>query len=83
MRIDWRITKADVRAVESLLAEHCSSPPVRRRRAENLARHKPKVRKYDFWFRLVVALVTTQQKSGPGSHVHTFIHKDPFPLSYR
>ena len=32
---------------------------------------------------MVCALLTTRQKAGPGTAIHKFIKKKPFPLSYR
>lgn len=34
-----------------------------------------------FWHRMVACLLTTQQRSGPGSAVDRFISVNPFPLS--
>ena len=58
------------------------NPFVRGRIATNLRDHKPPVTKELFWEVMVACLLTTQQRSGPGSHVTRFISTSPCLLRH-
>ena len=83
MRLTWEIEPDDVQRVKSFLALHKSSPFVKRRKERNCRSDKPKVRKDKFWRQLVACLLTTQQRSGPGSAVTRFINNRPFSLNFK
>jgi len=83
MRITWQIEKQDIARVKSLLAYYKDHPMVRRRIECNLSDTKPRVSRSRFWRALITCLLTTQQKSGPGSAIFRFTHTRPFPLNYQ
>ena len=58
-------------------------PLVQQRIERNLSETKPEVSKDGFWYVMVSCLLTTQQRSGPGSAVTRFINSRPFPLNYQ
>ena len=82
MKIDWIVTQQDVAQVQAFVAAQSENPLVMDRRRRNLAKSKPKVSLQQFWRRMVAARLTSQQKSGPESHVARFIRSRPFPLAY-
>ncbi len=82
MRITWRIYAADVRRVKDFLRAQENEPFVEARRARNLPPRKKPVSKARFWRALIMGLVTTQQPSGPGGKVSTFLRSSPFPLTF-
>lgn len=83
MKIDWQISSADVGKVKKLLEKYRSHPVVKRRKKRNLASEKPLISKQQFWQAMVGCLLTTQQRSGAGSHVERYMRQRPFPLAYR
>jgi hypothetical protein len=82
MRIVWQIEPEDVGRVRSFLELHQDDPFVRYRIERNLRAEKPDVSKEEFWQVLVSCLLTSQQRSGPGTPVTRFISTVPFPLNY-
>jgi len=82
MRLIWEFTTDDVTAVESVVIRHERHPMVLDRRLRNLADDKPPVDRNRFWKALTMALLTTQQRVGPGSAVTRFLASTPFVLSY-
>ena len=83
MKLTWEIEPEDVQRVKSFLAAHKSSAFVQQRIDRNCRPNKPRVRKAAFWRQLVACLLTTQQRSGPGSAVSRFNNTKPFPLNYK
>ena len=83
MRIVWQIEPTDVARVGSFLELHQDSPFVQRRIRRNLGADKAAVSKEQFWKVLVACLLTSQQRSGPGTAVARFTRATPFPLNYR
>lgn len=82
MKIEWTISRGDVERVKALLRKQKDNALVRKRRAENLAKIKPRVRRKQFWFQMVSMRLTSVQRSGPDSYVGKFKRKEPFPLAY-
>ena len=83
MDMQWKIDAADIRRVKSFFKDHQRCDFVRERMKKNVRGIGRGRTISKFWRGLVVALVTTQQRSGPGSAVRTFLRSTPFPLSYR
>src|ERR1700756_2263927 len=81
MRLEWKIEPADVVRLQAFVSSQEATTVVRVRRAVNLASTKPVVTENRLWKALVCMRLTTQQKSGPESHVSRFSRKNPFPLS--
>ena len=82
MRVTWEFTQKDIAAVRSAVAQFRDHPIVRDRLARNLAASKPSVSRDRFWKALTMALLTTQQPSGPTSAVTRLLASDLFPLGY-
>jgi len=57
-----------------------SNPLVRKRQQRNVDGVRAPADHDQFWEALASALLTTQQRSGPGSAVNRFITSTPFPL---
>src|SRR4051794_28225550 len=82
MKIVWEIDAGDVARARQFFDLHRSNPFVRGRVASNLSDRKPPVTKELFWEVLIACLLTTQQRSGPGSHVTRFISTSPCLLRH-
>lgn len=82
MNIKWRVTQKDIQTVRDLVKAYEDNALVQDRLARNLAADKPRVTRQRFWKHLVISLLTTQQRSGPGSAVARFANTRPFPLKY-
>jgi len=82
MKLHWEIAPEDVEAVHSFLALHQDDAFVKSRIEKNLREDKPAITKDEFWYWMVVCLLTTQQRSGPTSAVTRFSNTKPFPLEY-
>ena len=83
MDIEWHISRDDVVRIKTLVHQQANNALVRARRAENLAKSKPQVRRNRFWYQMVSMRLTSVQRSGPHSHVARFIRTKPFPLRYK
>jgi hypothetical protein len=83
MKLVWQIEDADKAVVKALMDVMGDHPFVQKRREENLAESKAPVTRGFFWSRLVLCLLSTQQRSGPGSATARFAAVQPFPLSWR
>lgn len=82
MKIIWQIDTKDIAQVNEFFTRHKENTFVRNRIATNLKNDKPPVTKERFWEVMISCLLTTQQRSGPGSSVTRFISTTPFPLNY-
>ena len=82
MKLVWQIEDQDRAVVEALMDEMGDRPFVRKRRNEDLAESEAPVTREFFWSRLVLCLLSTQQRSGPGSATSRFAAVQPFPLSW-
>jgi hypothetical protein len=82
MRIDWLFTKHDIASVRNEVERHAASPLLADRRARNLSPRKEEVSRQRFWRALCMALLTTQQPSGPVSAVSRLLCTRPFPLAH-
>lgn len=83
MDIVWKVDRKDIAAVKQFVEKHEAHPLVRHRSRVNLASKKKPVSKAIFWKRMASCLLTSQQRSGPGSAVAEFVTRHPFPLAYR
>lgn len=82
MRIVWQIDDGDIARVKGFLDLHRDDPFVKSRIATNLGGDKPPVSRERFWEVMIACLLTTQQRSGPGSPVTRFISTSPFRLRH-
>lgn len=77
----WPIAEGDISAVQKVLRVTKNSRFVANRIQRNVSGCAPEFSGDEFWRVLLGCLLTTQQKSGPGSAVARFLMLKPFPLS--
>jgi hypothetical protein len=82
MKIIWQIDSEDIARVKDFFDLHRDNAFVKMRIATNLAKDKKPVTKELFWEVMVACLLTTQQRSGPGSAVTRFISTSPCLLRH-
>jgi hypothetical protein len=83
MKINWQIDPEDIAKVKTFFDLHRDNAFVKMRIATNLKDDKPPVTKELFWEVMIACLLTTQQRSGPGSAVTRFISTTPFLLQHK
>jgi thermostable 8-oxoguanine DNA glycosylase len=83
MNLTWEIEEQDIEKVVSFYIKWSNDPFVRLRLKRNIERPRPRITKDHLWMTLVGCLLTTQQRSGPGSAVKRFLDANPFPLNYK
>lgn len=81
MKLIWQIDEDDIKKVKEFYNTHCDNSFVKTRMERNINNIGLSLTKEFFWKSMVCALLTTQQKSGPFSHVTRFMNSDPFLLS--
>ncbi len=81
MKLQWHISATDKKRVQALVASQAHDAFVRNRIAKNVSGDLCSLSKSHVWHALVACLLTTQQRSGPGSKVQSLIEARPFPLS--
>lgn len=72
----WKTGHKDRKAYKSLIDKYHKHPLVLHRIEKNIKRRHIKVSKQSFWSALVGCLITTQQRSGPGSPTQNFLQSD-------
>ena len=81
MNVAWNIEDADVERVCKLMDMMKDRPFVKNRQERNIVLEKlPKFSRDRFWYVMVACLLSTQQRSGPGSRLASFLKSTPFPL---
>lgn len=83
MKIAWKISAADTRHILEFLERYADSEVVRERERRNLHRSRTTPGKSKVWRRMIGCLLSTQQRSGPGSATNRFNRLRPYPLCYR
>jgi len=83
MQLVWKISARDARRIEAFVRERRRHPFVQLRIKRNIRKERPPVNIDRFWHAMWVGLLTTQQKSGPGSSVRRFLRQKPFALTHR
>ena len=73
MKLKWVIQAADERAYRAFVAQRNDHKFVRERRSRNLKRIGIDLTLGNFWHKLAVCLLTTQQPSGENSKVAKFL----------
>ncbi len=82
MMLKWKIEGHDVKKVISFFDKWANDPFVKNRKRRNVDIPRPIISREETWRVLVGCLLTTQQRSGPGSVVKRILDENPFPLSY-
>ena len=81
MKLTWHVEPQDIQRVRAFVEQYRGNAFVQLRLKRNVEGGKPEVTKENFWQAMVACLLTTQQRSGPGSAVTRLINTEPFPLS--
>lgn len=82
MRHSWQISAADVKRVRDFVAAQSDRQFVKKRLASIRGRKSPP-QKDRVWYGMTGCLLSTQQRSGPGSATTRLLAQRPFPLAYR
>jgi hypothetical protein len=82
MKIVWQIEPDDFAKVKTFFDRHKDNAFVKMRIATNLKDDKQPVTKVLFWQTMISCLLTTQQRSGPGTSVTRFMLASPFLLPH-
>lgn len=82
MDIIWKLEPGEREKLREFIASHQDNAFVRYRIRNNIKSPPTSVSLEMFWERLVGALLTSQQRSGPDSHVARFLRHEPFLLSF-
>jgi hypothetical protein len=82
MKITWQIDPEDISKVKKFFDRHKDNAFVKFRIAANLNEDKQPVTKVLFWKTMISCLLTTQQRSGPGTSIARFMSAKPFPLQH-
>jgi hypothetical protein len=83
MQLHWRVTQRDARRLRKFVLDRRRTPFVRHRLHRNVRGIRPPLNLPRFWKAVLLGLLTTQQRSGPGSPVNRLLARRPFPLTYR
>lgn len=83
MQLSWAFTPKEVEAVAALVEERLAlgRRMVTGRLRNNVLGAPPVLDAEDLWLAHIMCLVTSQQRSGPGSPVDQFLTQVPFPVS--
>jgi hypothetical protein len=82
MRLQWRVTAADIKGIKKLISEQRNNALVRLRIDKNCSPRKQRITKARFWQQMVCMRLTSQQNSSPHGPVGRFAREKPFPLKY-
>jgi hypothetical protein len=81
MRIRWEVSDAEIDRVKVFFAGQAARPFVCKRIDKNVLGPTPQITPELVWRVAVACLLTTQQRSGPGTAISRFISLEPNPLS--
>jgi hypothetical protein len=79
---DWEISDTDIDTTLSFVHEMMGKNYVKKRIRDNIAFPPPEISQLLIWEGMFDCLLSTRQKSGPGSAIAMFLNQNPFPLPY-
>lgn len=83
MKIEWHIEKGDIDKIHVLIEEQQSKRFVKKRIARNINENTNlKFSEELFWEKMILCLLSSQQKSGSGSPISNFCKLNPFHLRF-
>jgi thermostable 8-oxoguanine DNA glycosylase len=82
MEIIWRLDESDITRLQEFVTAHAGNDYVRARIQRNVLAPPAAVDIDTLWREVVYCLLTSQQRSGPGSPVRRFMRLQPFPVAY-
>lgn len=83
MSLNWKIQDADIEEIRGLVSRQETNPFFQLRKSRNVDHNHPPISRDRFWMAMIGCLLTTQQRSGPGSAVNRLLNSNPFALRYR
>lgn len=81
MKVNIQFEKTDLQSVQFIIEQYHSHPYVLYRQKRNLTEPIPGHSESSMWSVLLMCLLTSQQRSSPGSVIDRFLNLLPFPLS--
>lgn len=82
MKLMWHIESHEIDAIKRFIKQHENNVFVQTRIKRNIHGQRDPITIDTFWDHHVASLVTTQQRSGPGSRVNTFVNSHSFVRQY-
>lgn len=79
-RLTWEIDSSLIDSVNDFYSKHKDNTFVKIRERRNIKKQDLDLTKEFLWEKIIVCLLTSQQKSGPNSRVSIFCMTKPFPL---
>lgn len=80
MNLQWAVDQGDCAVVDQLIQREKDKEFFKIRIGRNVSGPPPEISHERIWKAFVLCLLTTQQRSGPGSAVMKFLCAQPFPL---
>lgn len=75
-QVEWQFSGKEINNVLGIISEQEDDPFVRKRREQNVEVADINITQEQFWNALLAALLTSQQRSGPDSHVSKFLKNE-------
>lgn len=72
-QVEWRFSEEEMNHIQQIITTQEENPFVQKRREKNVKETKISVSGTEFWNAHLTALLTSQQRSGPDSHVSRFV----------
>jgi hypothetical protein len=82
-RLTWEIDSTLIDSVKDFYSKHENNTFVKIREKRNIKKQGLNLTKEFLWEKIIVCLLTSQQKSGPNSRVSIFCSTKPFPLGLK
>ena len=81
MKWHAEIERVDINAVQDLIEKQSSHSLMADRDMRNVQQPPPSITEENMWQSMIMCLITTQNPSGAGSAIESFLSKQPFSLS--
>jgi len=80
-QVEWYFSDEEVKNILDIVGKQEENPFVQKRREQNVALADINITQMEFWNAHLAALLTSQQRSGPDSHVSKFLKNEIDTLS--
>jgi len=80
-QVNWKFSEAEISNIQGIIDEQETNPFVQKRREQNAVEAGIKMTADQFWNAHLAALLTSQQRSGPESHVSQFLKEEIHTVS--
>jgi hypothetical protein len=80
-QIEWKFSEEEINHIQDIIADQENNPFVQMRWEQNVSKVEIDVSEEQFWNALLAALLTSQQRSGPDSHVTGFLKDEIHTVS--